>query len=96
VGLTKDDFTGFPRLCPDFAMELLSLSDSLPKTREKMERWIENGATLGWLIDHYQKKVSFYGSDREAAVVSGKIVLGSGPVEGFTFDLDRLWRCYEI
>jgi Uma2 family endonuclease len=95
-GLTKHDLTGFPRLCPDFVIELLSLSDSLPKTREKMERWIENGATLGWLIDPYQKKVYIYGAGREAAVVSGKIALGSGPVEGFTFDLDRLWRCYEI
>ena len=34
-GLTKDDLTGFPRLCPDFVVELLSISDSLPRPREK-------------------------------------------------------------
>lgn len=95
-GLTKDDLTGFPRLCPDFVVELLSKSDSVPKAQEKMERWIENGATLGWLIDPYQKKVYIYGSGREAAVVPGKVVLGSGPVDGFNLDLEEVWRCYEI
>jgi Uma2 family endonuclease len=94
-GLTKDDLTGFPRLCPDFVVELL-LSDSLPKAQEKMERWIENGAALGWLVDPYKQKVYVYEPGREAAVVSGKAVLGSGPVDGFTLDLDELWRCYEI
>ena len=95
-GLTRDDMTGFPRLCPDFIIELLSISDSLPKAQQKMERWIENGVTLGWLIDPYKKKVYVYEPDREAAAVSGNAVQGSGPVEGFTLDLDELWRCYEI
>jgi hypothetical protein len=31
-----------------------------------------------------------------AAAVSSKTVQGSGPVEGFTLDLDEVWRCYEI
>jgi Uma2 family endonuclease len=95
-GLTRDDMTGFPRLCPDFIIELLSVSDRLPKAQQKMERWIENGATLGCLIDPYKKKVYIYEPDRETAAVSGKAVQGSGPVEGFTLDLDELWRCYEI
>ena len=56
-GLTKDDLTGFPRLCPDFVIELLSISDSVPKAQQKMELWIENGAALGWLIDPYKKSV---------------------------------------
>ena len=95
-GLTKDDLTGFPRLCPDFVVELLSVSDSMPKAQQKMERWIENGATLGWLIDPYKQQVHVYEPGAQAAVVSGKAVHGKGPVEGFTLDLDELWRCYEI
>ena len=77
-GLTKDDLTGFPRLCPDFVIELLSDSDSLPKAQEKMERWIENGAALGWLIDPYKKKVYVYEPGREAAAVSGNARPGQG------------------
>jgi len=95
-GLTKDDLTGFPRLCPDFVVELLSVSDSMPKAQRKMERWIENGATLGWLIDPYKKKVYIYEPGAGAAAESGNAVHGKGPVEGFTLDLDELWRCYEI
>jgi Uma2 family endonuclease len=95
-GFTKDKLTGFPRLCPDFVIELLSMSDSIPKAREKMERWIENGVTLGWLIDPYKKKVYVYEPGSEAAIVSGDAIAGKGPVEGFTLDLDELWRCYEV
>jgi Uma2 family endonuclease len=95
-GLTKDKLTGFPRLCPDFVVELLSISDSLAKAQEKMERWIENGVTLGWLIDPYNKKVYVYVSGSETAIETGNTVRGQGPVEGFTLDLDELWRCYEV
>jgi Uma2 family endonuclease len=95
-GLTKDELTGFPRLCPDFVAELLSISDNLSKAQQKMERWIENGATLGWLIDPYKKKVYIYEPGAGAAAESGNAVHGKGPVEGFTLDLDELWRCYEI
>jgi Uma2 family endonuclease len=95
-GLTKDELTGFPRVCPDLVIELLSISDSLPKAQEKMERWIEKGATLGWLIDPYKKKVDVYVPGSETAIESGNTVRGQGPVEGFTLDLDELWRCYEV
>jgi Uma2 family endonuclease len=95
-GLTKDELTGFPRFCPDFVIELLSTSDSVSRAEQKMERWIENGAQLGWLIDPYQKKVFVYEPGREVFVVSGSAVSGKGPVEGFTLDLDELWRCYEV
>jgi Uma2 family endonuclease len=95
-GLTKDDLTGFPYLCPDFIIELLSVSDSVPKARQKMERWMENGVALGWLIDPYKKRVNVYKPGCKAAVASGMTVQGSGPVAGFTLDLDELWRRYEV
>jgi Uma2 family endonuclease len=95
-GLTKDKLTGIPYFCPDFVIELLSPSDSVPKTRQKMERWIENGVALGWLIDPYKKRVYVYEPGAEASIVSDKAVHGKGPVEGFSLDLDELWCCYEI
>ena len=95
-GLSKDELTGFPYLCPDFVVELLSISDSISKAQQKMERWIENGATLGWLIDPYEKKVYVYEAGAETVAVTGKALTGRGPIEGFTLDLDELWRCYEI
>ncbi len=82
-GLTKDELTGFPHLCPDFVVELLSVSDTLPKAREKMERWIENGVTLGWLIDPYKKKVYVYEPGGQDTVVSGNAISGEGSGRGF-------------
>jgi Uma2 family endonuclease len=94
--LTKDELTGFLRLCPDFVIELLSISDNLPKAQEKMERWIENGASLGWLIDPYKKRVYVYIPGSETVIESGNTAPGQGPVEGFNFDLAELWRCYDV
>jgi len=96
AGLTKDSLTGFPYLCPDFVVELLSHSDSVPKAQEKMQRWLENGAALGWLIDPYKKLVYVYEPGREVAIASGATLQGTGPVDGFTLDLDELWRRYEL
>jgi Uma2 family endonuclease len=39
--------------CPEFVVEVLSASDSLSETEVKMEKWIANGAELGWLIDPF-------------------------------------------
>jgi Uma2 family endonuclease len=94
-GLTRDDLTGFLRLCPDFIVELLSVTDSVPRAQEKMRRWIENGTALGWLIDPYKRQVHVYEPGREPSV-SGKVLNGRGPVPGFVLDLDEIWRCYEI
>jgi Uma2 family endonuclease len=94
--LTKDELTGFLRLCPDFFIELLSISDSLPKAQEKMERWVENGASLGWLIDPYKKRVYVCIPGSETVIESANTAPGQEPVEGFNFDLAELWRCYDV
>jgi Uma2 family endonuclease len=83
------------RRCPDFVIELLSLSDSLRKGQEKMRNWIANGASLGWLIDPRKRRVTVYSPDKSPVHVSGEFVEGSGPVEGFTLNLAKVWRFYE-
>jgi len=83
------------RRCPDFLIELLSPSDSLRKTQAKMQNWIANGASLGWLIDPRKRRVTVYGPGKAPVHVSGEFVEGSGPVEGFTLNLAKVWRFYE-
>lgn len=95
-GVTRKQLTGFPRVFPAFVIELLSASDSLAETSEKMHRWIANGAQLGWLIDPYRQVESVYGAGREPIESSALKVDGSGPVEGFSLDLGKVWRCYEV
>jgi Uma2 family endonuclease len=87
--------TAFFPVCPDFVVELLSRSDTLAQTQDKMERWIANGVQLGWLIDPYQKKVIIYQPGLDVSTFAGKILEGHGPVSGFSLDLIRIWRYYE-
>jgi Uma2 family endonuclease len=94
-GLTQDDRAHFLRLAPAFAIELLSLSDSLAATAKKMDAWIANGVQLGWLIDPYAKAVHIYEPGVVPRIETGPQVAGSGPVAGFILDLEEIWRCYE-
>ena len=95
-GMTRQQLTGFPRLCPAFVVELLSPTDSLTKTGKKMESWISNGAQLGWLVDPYRRLVTVYQHGQEPRECSALKLDGSGPVQGFSFDLQKVWRCYEV
>ncbi|AXC13741.1 hypothetical protein ACPOL_4469 [Acidisarcina polymorpha] len=83
------------RHCPDFVIELLSSSDRLSKAYTKMDNWIANGAGLAWLIDPYQRQVTVYAPEQAAQIVSGELISGSGPVEGFILNLAKVWRFYE-
>jgi len=93
--ITAKEGIHFLRVVPDFVVELLSSSDSLSKTKRKMESWIGNGVALGWLVDPYKKQVLVYEPGKAVRVETGAVVKGTGPVEGFTLNLKKVWRRYE-
>jgi Uma2 family endonuclease len=92
--LTGDDMDHFPRFAPAFVIELRSRTDRLSVVERKVEAWIANGVRLAWLIDPYDKSVHVYEHGEGPRVESGGRVVGSGPIEGFVLDLERVWRCY--
>lgn len=91
-------------LCPDFVIELRSASDSLKEQKTKMERWIDNGILLGWLIDPKTKTVYVYRSTQirlpsiglpfQGDAIAADGISKAGTNE-FLLDLARVWRCYE-
>jgi Uma2 family endonuclease len=93
--IAKGKRKGFFPICPDFVIELMSESDSLAETQEKMGRWIANGVQLGWLIDPDRKQAIVYQPGVEASRFTGTVLKGQGPVSGFELDLGRIWRYYE-
>jgi Uma2 family endonuclease len=95
-GFKEEDLVGFPRLCPDFVIELLSTSERLAAAKEKMETWIANGAKLAWLVDPYARKVYVYQPGAEPVQESGTSLRGNGPVEGFVLDVERVWRRFRF
>lgn len=86
---------GFPRICPDFVIELRSESDALQELKDKMKDWIANGAQLAWLIDPYEKQVVVFRPEHSAEVVTSNKIVGDGPVQGFVLDLERVWKRYQ-
>jgi Uma2 family endonuclease len=96
AGVTRKQLTGLLRLAPAFVIELLSPTDRLAELAQKMESWIANGVEVGWLIDPYERKVTVYKPGHETLLSSTHTVEGSGPVAGFSFELTKLWRCYEV
>ena len=90
--LTRDEKRKFPRLCPDFVIELMSPSDRLSKAKAKMREWIENGVQLGWLLDPDHRTVYVYRPDREPEqLVNPDRLAGEGPVAEFVLVLADIW-----
>jgi Uma2 family endonuclease len=90
--LTKEEQDRFSPICPEFVIELRSLSDSLTELQAKMQMWIANGAEVAWLVDPARKTVEIYRPAREPEVLEGgSAVEGDGPVAGFVLELGRVW-----
>ena len=90
--LTRDQKRKFPRICPDFIVELTSPSDRLSRVQQKMLEWIENGVQLGWLLDADNRTAYIYrpGATLETVVQPQRLV-GEGPVAGFVLELESIW-----
>ena len=73
-------------LCPVFVAEIMSYSDRLPPMQRKMERYLANGAKLGWLIDPYHRRVYIYRPGVPIEVLDDPETISGDPVlPGFVF-----------
>ena len=91
--LTAEEREKFIPLCPDFVIEILSPSDSLKKTQEKMEEYIDNGCRLGWLIRRKNPEVYIYRPGKAVEVLkSPQTLSGEDVLPGFTLNLQRIWE----
>jgi Uma2 family endonuclease len=91
--IAKDDREKFAHVCPDFVVELRSKTDALKKLQAKMEEYIENGASLGWLIDAITHKVYVYRQDTEVEILKDpKEISGGELLKGFKLKLKEIWE----
>ncbi len=91
--LTPEQRQGFLPLCPDFAVELLSPSDSWHQGTIKMAEYQANGLRLGWLLDPKSKRVGIYRLNRPVEILEAPDFLsGEDVLIGFTLDVRFLWR----
>lgn len=93
AGVSDQQLDKFLPLCPDFVVEILSPTDSLPKTLEKMNEYIANGAKLGWLINPRDKQVLVYRPGRAVQILENPSSLQGDPeLPGFVLNLDAVWQ----
>ena len=77
-------------VCPAFVAEIVSGTDRLPPLHRKMERYIANGALLGWLIDPYRRRVHVYRPGVEVEMLEDPETVSGDPVmAGFVFEVRR-------
>jgi Uma2 family endonuclease len=90
--LTPEERRGFLPLCPDFAIELMSRSDSWPQTQAKMLEYMDSGCRLGWLIDPKSKLVAIYRLGQAVEILTAPDSLsGADVLPGFLLDARFLW-----
>ena len=91
--LSLEQKESFSPICPDFVLELRSKTDSLEKLQSKMREYIENGASLGWLIDQKNQRVEIYRPGKDVEILEHPTSLsGENILPGFILDLTELWK----
>ena len=85
-------------VCPAFVAEIISGTDTLPPLQRKMERYIANGALLGWLIDPYRRRVYVYRPGVDVEMLDDPETVSGEPVlPGFVFEVrQRIFALHDI
>ena len=90
--LTDAQKSSFAPICPDFVIELRSSSDSLKSLQAKMQEYIENGASLGLLIDRQNRTVYCYRANGSVSVLNDPDTINCEPeLPGFKLQMAKIW-----
>ena len=90
--LTPEQQQKFAPICPDFVVELRSPSDNLQPLKDKLQEYIDNGTSLGLLIDRKNRKVYIYRPNSEVECLDNPDTVSCDPVlPGFVLDLASIW-----
>lgn len=78
---------------PDFAVEVLSPSDSITKTEAKLQRLMAHGTRLAWLVDPRHFSVRVYREPGQFELLrSGQFLTGNSVLPGFRYAASRLFQ----
>jgi Uma2 family endonuclease len=89
--LSLDQQAKFAPICPDFVVELRSASDRLSDLQAKMTEYMQNGSSLGWLIDRTDKKVYIYRQSQVECLDNPDRIDASPELNGFILNLGKIW-----
>ena len=82
----------FAPIDPDFVIELLSPTDNLSTTQQKMSEYMDCGVKLGWLINPDEKEVEIYRLGKNKEILDNPSSLsGEDILPGLTIDLTEIF-----
>ena len=91
--LTPEQKQAFPPIAPDFVLELVSPTDNLKDTQEKMQEYLDSGVKLGWLINPKTKIVEIYRQGQTKEVLENpRYLYGENILVNFILDLTDIWE----
>ncbi|HAT14247.1 MAG TPA: hypothetical protein DCS91_12360 [Microcoleaceae bacterium UBA11344] len=91
--LTSEQKQKFPPIAPDFVLELMSPTDSLKETQDKMQEYMNNQVKLGWLINRKTRRVEIYRQGQEVEILESPTQLsGEDILPGFVLNLQAIWE----
>ncbi len=83
-------------LCPDFALEVTSPSDSLTEAKAKMQEYLDSGLRLGILIHPPTREVWAYRPDADPVHYTDPATVSCKPeMPGFTLDIQKILNADE-
>lgn len=86
--LTIEQKRGFAPIDPNFVIELMSPTDNLLITQQKMAQYMNCGIELGWLINPDEKQVEIYRIEGEKQIINNLSSLsGENILPELTVDL---------
>lgn len=90
--LTPQQQKGFASIAPDFAIELMSPTDVLKETQQKMSEYLDCGVKLGWLINPDAREVEVYELEQPRYVLQNvRYMYGGELLPGLAVDLAEIW-----
>ena len=89
--LTKEQRRKYLPLAPDFAIELMSPTDSLSELQSKMREYMDCGVLLGWLINPDDKQVEIYHQGKNTEILNNPQTLsGEDILPNLNVDLSEI------
>lgn len=90
--LTEEQKASFAPICPDFVIELRSKSDTLSGLQDKMQEYLNNGVSLGLLIERKNRNVYIYRPNQEPEVLDNPETVSVEPeLSGFVLRMATIW-----
>jgi Uma2 family endonuclease len=91
--LSREQRRKFLPIDPDFVIELMSPTDELRTTQQKMSEYMSCGVKLGWLLNPDAQQVEIYRIRQKKEVINNPISLsGEDILPGLVVDLTEIFN----